>query len=146
MSIIDKIGSSVIDVGGSISQKAKEISEQARINGELVKYKENREECMRRLGELVYQEKCNGVVANTEELLQEIQVIDRFIANLTNSMNDLKGVAICSSCGDEVLRDSVFCPSCGYRMELRTAWDCPNCGKELENGVKFCTSCGTRVG
>lgn len=146
MSLIDKIGNGVIGAGNSISQKAKDISEQSRINSELAKYKAQKEECFKKLGEAVYGARTNGREPEVEDIIKEIQVVDGFIKNLSNSLNDVRGVVVCDSCGQEIPRDSAFCPSCGKKLELPDSLECPKCRAKLEIGAKFCVKCGTKVG
>lgn len=146
MSFFDKIGNGVVEAGNSISQKAKDISEQTRISGEINRYKAQKEEYIKKLGETVYEAKEKGEEPDIEEILASLRETDMFIKNLTNSLNDVKGIMSCGQCGSEIPRDSLFCPNCGQKVESQTKLICPKCSRELELGTKFCVGCGTKVG
>lgn len=51
------------------------------------------------------------------------------------------GQTSCSSCGEGIPQDVLYCPYCGYRADSNPGF-CPNCGASLRSGVRFCPSCG----
>ena len=146
MDFFNKLGNSVTGASNSLSQMAKGISEQSRLNTEIQKYKEERTAAIQRLGEAVYQASVAGKQPQMEEFIKEIQTIEGFINNYTDTLSNIKGVMICESCGLEISSDSQFCPGCGHKVEIKKVFTCPKCHKQLEKGVKFCMSCGTKVG
>lgn len=145
MSIIDKLSSGMSEAGSTISQKAKGISEQTKLSGEISKNKARREECIRKLGEVCYQAYKAGEEPAAEELFHEIELVDGILDKLTESLNQLKGIVICEKCGTEVMRGSAFCPSCGTQLKQPTVIRCPKCNAELQSGSRFCVYCGTKV-
>ena len=72
---------------------------------------------------------------------------------------------ICQNCKETIPKDSVFCPSCGQKVEVETITEpivkdslaafaaketienlCPYCGSALDQDAKFCSSCGKKLG
>jgi class 3 adenylate cyclase/tetratricopeptide (TPR) repeat protein len=51
-------------------------------------------------------------------------------------------MAVCSSCGSQVLESATFCPSCGAPL-MRP---CPSCGTPVARSARFCPTCGTDLG
>ena len=49
----------------------------------------------------------------------------------------------CPFCGENVPVGSVFCPSCGKKIENSNT--CSNCGTVLPEGAAFCPKCGAKV-
>lgn len=145
MSIIDKISSGVSEAGSTITQKAKGISEQTRLSGEITKNKARRDEYIRKLGEACYQAHKSGESLEAEELIREIEQVDGILEKLTESLSQLKGIVICEKCGTEVMKGSAFCPSCGTPVKEPATIRCPKCVAELPAGTRFCVYCGTKI-
>ena len=145
MSIIDKLSSGMTEAGNTITQKAKDISEQSRISGEIAKNKSRRQEYIAKLGEAYYQAQKKGEPGDFEELIHEIDLVDGILANLTDSLYQLKGIVICEQCGTEVPKGSIFCSSCGAQVRQPNFVKCSKCGAELPLGTRFCVQCGTRI-
>ncbi len=145
MSFIDKLSSGVNEAGNTISQKAREISEQTKLTGEINKNRARRDELIRQLGESYYQAKQSGTEANFDELVHEISLVDGILAKVTESLNQLKGIVICEKCGTEISKGSAFCPSCGTPVKEPTVIRCPKCSAELAAGSRFCVYCGAKI-
>lgn len=145
MSILDKLSSGMTEAGNTISQKAKGISEQTKLSGELSKNKARREECIRRLGEVYYQARKKDETPDDAELIEEIGQIDGIIEKITENLNQLKGIVVCEKCGTELEKGSAFCPSCGTPVKEPEVIRCPKCMAELPAGTRFCIHCGTKI-
>ena len=145
MSIIDKLSNGMSEAGNTITQKAKDISEQSRISSEIAKNKNRRQEYITKLGEAYYQAQKKGEAANFEELIHEIDLVENIIVNLTDSLYQLKGIVICEQCGAEIPKGSAFCSSCGAQIRQPSFVKCSKCGAELPLGTRFCIKCGTRI-
>lgn len=145
MSIINKLSSGMTEAGNTITQKAKGLSEQTKISGEISKNKTRREEYIRKLGEAYYQLRKTGECEELEVLVQEIDLVDGILEKLTDSLNQLKGIVVCEQCGTEVPKGSAFCPSCGNQVRQPETIRCMKCGAELAAGSRFCIQCGSKI-
>lgn len=53
---------------------------------------------------------------------------------------------ICGNCGKQLDDDSVFCTSCGMKLdEIQNKKFCANCGNELDDDAVFCSKCGSKI-
>lgn len=145
MSIIDKLSSGMNEAGNTITQKAKDISEQTRLSGEISKNKARREEEIKKLGEAYYQAKKKNEPENLEESIREIELIDGILEKLTESLCQLKGIVLCGQCGTEVPKGSFFCPACGTPVKQPSMIRCNKCGTQMAFGSRFCIQCGAKI-
>lgn len=143
MSFFDRIGSGVAEAGNNVALKARELSEQNRLNSEVNKRETKKKECYMILGEMYYRSVKDGTTPESGELVEEIDRITAEVEDLKQELRKVKGVACCPHCHMEIARDSAFCPNCGG--ELKRENTCKNCGSELEAGAKFCVVCGAKV-
>lgn len=56
----------------------------------------------------------------------------------------------CAQCGAEIEIDSVFCSSCGTKVDIQTQDSvqnrfCSNCGTKVPEDATFCTECGSKL-
>lgn len=135
------------EAGNAISQKAKDISDQTKISGEITKNKARRDEYIQKLGEAYYQQQKNGQSwdENLDELIHEIDLVEGILEKLTDSLHKIKGIVMCDQCGTEVPKGSVFCPSCGAQVRQPVMIRCGKCGAELAAGSRFCVQCGAKI-
>lgn len=145
MSIINKLSSGMTEAGNTISQKAKGITEQTKLNSEISKNRARRDEYIRKLGEACYQSHKTGEAVELDGLFHELELIDGVLEKMTESLCQLKGIIICENCGTEVAKGSAFCPACGTPVKQPTTIRCPRCGMELPGGTRFCVQCGTKI-
>ena len=146
MSFMDKLGNGVAEAGFSLSQKAKDFSEQGRINEEMNRNKAKREECLKALGEAYYRAQKDGKEMDFSAQVNELDILEQALENLQKQYNALKGIAICPNCQTEISAESLFCPSCGMKMEKEAKnITCSSCGAKLEEGARFCVNCGAKL-
>lgn len=143
MSLFDRIGNGVVDAGNNLSQKAKELSEQNRLNSEITKRENRRKECFAMIGEMYYSALKQGTSPDFSDAVEEIDVLSEECSVLKEELRKIKGASLCPSCNMEVPGGSAFCPNCG--TELKRMPVCNRCGAPLDEGAKFCVQCGNRV-
>jgi uncharacterized membrane protein YvbJ len=59
---------------------------------------------------------------------------------------------ICQKCEEELLKDSIFCSTCGTKLDKKNkkvnsdiVIICPMCVAQLSKYSIFCNKCGTKV-
>ena len=146
MSFMDKLGNGVAEAGFTLSQKAKDFSEQGRIHEEITRNKNKKEECLKALGEACYRAQKEGVVMDFTAQINELDILEQALENLQKQYNVLKGIVICPKCQAEISAESLFCSSCGTKIEKEEKKvTCSSCGAQIEEGARFCVNCGTKV-
>lgn len=143
MSFFDRIGNGVAEAGNNMAQKAKELTEQNRLNVEVNKKETRKKECYMALGEMYHRSVKEGTAPEFSEIIEEIDRLTLEIEELKQELRKVKGVASCPHCHMEIARNSAFCPNCGGELKRENV--CRNCGNVLEDGAKFCVICGTKV-
>lgn len=129
-------------------QKAKEMSDLARLNSMISEEENKINNTYYQVGKLYvsmhlhdHEEEFSGMIASLVESEDKIK-------NYRQQIQDIKGVVRCAQCGAEVQVGVAFCSSCGAPMpkvEPVNTDDlvrCEGCGAMIKKGVRFCTSCG----
>lgn len=143
MSFFERLGSGVTEAGNNISQKARDLSEQNRLNGEITKRESRRRECFTVLGEMYFLSLKEGTAPDFSTLVEEVKTIEEELRQLNQELRKLKKVAVCPNCGTETASGGMFCPKCGAELIRENV--CSNCGAPLDADAKFCVRCGSRV-
>lgn len=82
-------------------------------------------------------------------------LVDLLTGHITDKVTVLSSGAVsasCPSCSAKNVRGSLYCVSCGTRMEEQAAEapacknNCPQCAAENVPSAKFCSRCGTPLG
>lgn len=149
MAFLDEIDKKLTMIGQGAIQKTKEVSDTAKINVMVRNLESQKKECFENLGKLFYV--CHKGVADEQEMvfIQKIEEMNCEIERLQGQMSRLKGIIICPNCNAEIPASSIFCNSCGAKiekpLEIPNVRVCRQCGNPLAEGQIFCSSCGTRV-
>ena len=116
-SFFDRVSSTVTGAGTQITQKAKEISEIARLNGEITKAENSRSDVYRTIGESFYNAAKSGAEQGAYTVqIQKVDELTAQIASLKEELRKVKGVTNCPICGAEIDKDAAFCPKCGAKL------------------------------
>lgn len=149
MGFFDDLGRRVTDAGQTTMQKAKELSEIARINS-LITQEENKvNNTYYQIGKLYVAIHSNDHEEEFEGMVAAIAETEQRIRDYRKQIQDIKGVQRCENCGAEVPQGAAFCSSCGSPMPKQVTQGnedeytkCQNCGALVKKGMRFCTSCG----
>lgn len=147
-----------------VSNKAKELADNAKINVRIAEEKRNISELKEMLGELTWNKYCAGAVIDSdiietcEKIRDAYTTIDNYNAELdkirekaaekdSQNTTSSSSAANCTSCGANILVGQKFCSSCGTRIpeEEPHIHKCLSCGTELSENQAFCPMCGIRV-
>lgn len=148
MAFWDSFSQKASETTAKAMQKAKEMSDIARINSMISEEEAKINNTYYQIGKLYvtmhlhdYEEDFDGMIASLAEAEEKIK-------NYRQQIQDIKGVVRCSQCGAEVQSGVAFCSSCGAPMPKVQTMDtddlvrCEGCGSMVKKGVRFCTSCG----
>ena len=105
------------------NQTAKEttrLSGLAKVKFNLMKEKSKLEDAYKVLGEVYYKQLKNGEVDEkaTAAAYDKIEKTFVEIEKYQTEINLMSNVKICTSCGEKVDKDMVYCPKCGAKQEV----------------------------
>lgn len=148
MAFWDNLSQKASETTAKAMQKAKEMSDIARLNSMISEEETKINNNYYQIGKLYvtmhphdYEEDFAGMVASLAESEEKIK-------NYRQQIQDIKGVVRCPKCGAEVQSGVAFCSACGSPMPKVQPVNtddlirCENCGAMIKKGVRFCTSCG----
>ncbi len=143
MSMLENIGKGITKAGSHLSQKAHDLGELSRLNGEVAIRENHRRECIRILGERYYDALRQGDVPEQSVLYEEIRSLDQELEMLKKKIQRLRKNFICQNCGACIPSHGSFCPACGIRIIKENT--CPVCGTAMDEDARFCVNCGNRT-
>jgi len=149
----EKLGDSVTKGLETVNQKKNDFVETNKLNSDIRAAQNQRDEDIKKLGQLVYNFKKNPGSAEPDydSIIADMDSLDKKIEELKSQINALKNVQACPNCGSMVESGNAFCPNCGSKMPVPAApkmeakKTCPNCGNENGPDDKFCQNCGTKL-
>ena len=144
MAIFEKIGNAFATGASVTASKAKEISDNSKLNSELNSKKKLLNEKYALIGK-TYVEKYGeeGLDTQINEIRGEACVLIAEIDALEEKIATNKGLKKCESCGQLIDNGSMFCAHCGSKQTV-VVNKCVKCRTVLDEGVAFCHNCGTK--
>jgi len=109
--------------GKEMADKAKNFTDIASLRGQIVSYENTILRYYREIGRAYYETHKNDITKEFPEQMAAIAKSEKMIKELNNRISELRGTMKCTSCGNDVPNDSVFCPKCGAKMEDDTFFD-----------------------
>ncbi|MCR4998741.1 MAG: zinc-ribbon domain-containing protein [Lachnospiraceae bacterium] len=114
MDIIDRIGETITQVGNAAGQKAKDVSEYAKLTSELHSLEKKQQDLFLELGKRFFEENMDS----KDEAVEALKEIAADVDHLKEQIAGLKGGDSCPSCGAVVPKGSKFCNSCGAKLSI----------------------------
>lgn len=148
MAWLERISWHITNAGQEVAAQTKNFTEVTRLNG-IISDKERRiQHLYTAIGQKYYQ---LHQAEESAELSQEMRSITLLLSEIKQhqaAIQQIKGVAICPSCGAEIPANAQFCSSCGTNIQKPNAFSgktCPECGHNMEETGAFCTFCGAKL-
>ena len=147
------------DLKGKLSQasqttvnKVKDLSEVARLNGEISDAQGKIGELYGKIGFEVYKARQEGGEPELDGLMEQVKQLHQKIAENNELIQAINAVNTCPQCGAKIKKGMAFCSSCGYKLPVQEppapetgAGFCGHCGAPLVPGTRFCPSCGAKL-
>ena len=112
MSFFDEMKESLVSAGKDVSQKAKEVSEIARLKLDIKSKEDYVEKQYAILGRMYYEQHKDEEAAEEEQfkvIKEALEDIEHMKAEVLN----LQGAAECPNCGERMPQGAAFCSKCG---------------------------------
>lgn len=117
MSKWENLKGSLVSAGRDVSQKAKEVSEVAKLKMDIRTKEDFVEKQYAILGRAYYEANKDGVDERDAEQFGVITEALEEIARMSQQVLDIQGVVQCPNCGKKVPSDNTFCSDCGARLD-----------------------------
>jgi len=153
MDIFNKIGEKITSTSKDVAKRTKNLADITKINSQISNEENNIRSKYSEIGKQYYRlfhdspdemfvELCNSIT----DSLSKIKCYKKQICSI-------KGVITCAKCCAEVPDSSIYCGSCGTKIEQsvqETAEDvskpkCPQCSSDVSDDMMFCTKCGEKL-
>lgn len=118
MSVFDEMKDSLLTAGKEVTQKAKDVSEIAKLRLDLKAKQDFVENQYKELGRAYYQDHKDAEEVNPQEAEQ--------FANITEALEEM-----------DRMRSEI--------LAIKGALECPKCGNKMPEGATFCSKCGTKL-
>lgn len=148
MALFDTFSKKASEAGQTAIQKAKELSETARLNGLITDEEKSINNTYFQIGKLYATIHRNNPEPDFSGMINSVAEAESRIRDYKKQIQDIKGIQRCENCGAEVPRGAAFCSACGAVMPKiesvipDDSVKCSNCGNIVKKGMRFCTSCG----
>ena len=151
MDFFGDLGGKISKAGQSAVQKAKDMTDVARINGLIADEEKQLNNNYYQIGKLyarLHKDDCESEFA---ALITAVCNSETKIAEYRKQIGDIKGVIWCEKCGAEIPSNAAFCSSCGAPASKPAVEDntktikCATCGAMLNENMRFCTCCGQKI-
>lgn len=152
MAFIENVKGKFSQAGASTVQKAKELSELARLNSAVSDAEKQISELYGKIGYEVYCAYHDAPLPEVAELIGQVSALHQNIQDCKAQIKAINTANTCPQCGAKISKGMAFCSGCGFKLPVveqpaaaGQASFCTNCGAPIAAGSAFCTSCGKKV-
>lgn len=117
MEIFDKISGTIISVSKDATQKAKDLSEVAKIRMDIHSKQEYISKLYQEIGKSYYEKHKDEEEPKYGQVLL-IKEAEEVIGELKEQLNLIKGTQKCPRCDNEMPIDAEFCSKCGTKLNV----------------------------
>lgn len=152
MTFMNNMRDRLTQASQSTVQKAKDLSELAKLNGTISSAEKQISELYGKIGYAVYCTYCNAPLPEVVELIQQVTDLHQTIEACKTQIKTINTADNCPKCGTKISKGMAFCSGCGHKLIVeeesvaeQTSF-CSNCGAQIPTDSMFCTSCGQKIG
>jgi Zn finger protein HypA/HybF involved in hydrogenase expression len=155
MALFDDLKKKVTDTTQGAVRGAKEFADTSRLNSLISDEQKQITNLYVQIGKYAYEHSAETGDSVLKDLFNAVSAANGRIAGHQAEIQQIKGVKICPSCGNEVPVASAFCSSCGSPAAgvVTTTGSggdgpgvfCVKCGSAVAPGIAFCQNCGQKV-
>lgn len=102
-------------------QQARDLSEMAKLQGQILEAEKNANDHYNQLGRLYAATHPEDYEACFGDLIAAAAREEERIRSLRKQIRDVKGLTLCQQCGAEVSKDDTFCSTCGAELPKEAA-------------------------
>ena len=125
MELFDKLSETIVSAGKDVGQKAKDVSEIAKLKMDIKSKEDFVEKQYAELGKAYYEKHKDDETEETTENGEKTPEQEHFFL-ISEALGEI-----------ERMRAEV--------LKIQGAAECPKCGAKMPQGAAFCSSCGTKM-
>lgn len=121
MDFFSKLGSKITDTSEKVAQKTKDAVELTKLKSQISTEENRIQAAFLEIGKKFFEKNAGEV---SEEFVESFNIINEAkakIAEISNTIMDIKGTYNCPNCGTEVATTAAFCANCGSKLEVSAA-------------------------
>ena len=117
MDIFDKLGDTLISVSKDATQKAKDLSELARLRMEIRSKEEDMNQLYQQTGKDYYATHKDDEQPEFEQIIL-MKNTEKVLDDLKQQLGQIKGMQKCPQCGNEMSLEADYCSKCGAKLNI----------------------------
>jgi rRNA maturation endonuclease Nob1 len=114
MAFLDKLGDTLVSAGKDVGQKAKDLSDTAKLTMDIRSKEDQVQKYYTQLGKQYYEAHSDD---ESDEQIAQIKETLAVIEDMKKELLDLKGAKVCPACGREIDAEDAYCKSCGAKLK-----------------------------
>lgn len=116
MAFLEKVGGTLAAKGREVADKAKEMAEVNRLNGQIHAQTNAGEKIYAEIGRMVCENRENWEKMEFTEQFEQLDTVQAEIARLQEEILRVKGIRKCGNCGAAIDMRLSYCPECGVTI------------------------------
>lgn len=116
MELFDKLGDTIVSVSKDATQKAKDISELARLRMEIRAKQEYLNKLFLEIGKIYYDAHKDDEEKEFKEQMLLVKDAQDVLEELRQQLGQIKGTVKCVQCGQEMPIEADYCSKCGTKL------------------------------
>lgn len=145
MAFFDDIGRRISQAGQGALKKTRDVADSVKINADISDQERRINTLFTQIGRTYFYTYESNPDEKFVELFNSVKEANARIEQLRKQLSAIKDTCKCSNCGAMNPSNSVFCTTCGAKIEAQQPAPgvyCTNCGKMIAAGTRFCNFCG----
>lgn len=145
MAFFDDIGRRISQAGQGALKKTRDVADSVKINADISDQERRINTLFTQIGRTYFYTYESDPDEKFVELFNSVKEANARIEQLRKQLSAIKDTCRCSNCGAMNPSNSVFCTTCGAKIEAQQTVSgayCINCGKMIAAGTRFCNFCG----
>ncbi len=116
MELFDKLGDTIVSVSKDATQKAKDISDRARIRMEIRSKQDYLNKLYLEIGKIYYDAHKDDEEKEFKEQMLLAKDALEVIEELNQQLGQIKGMVRCAVCGQDMSMEADYCSKCGSKL------------------------------
>lgn len=151
MAFFDDISKKITDVTSNAAQKTREMSEISKLNSAVNEEEAKINNAYLQIGRLYCANHSEDYEDSFGVFVNAVKESEKKIIDMKAQIREIKGIATCTKCGQDIPNNVAFCSFCGtpapapkVTVDPNSVF-CPGCRAAVPKGMRFCTNCGYRM-